>query len=151
LVPIPGTEQYEEFLSQGLIWDDNLDHFDGSISVWHHPHLSAAELKELLYHCYREFFSVPNILGRAMKQRWFNFALPTPAILASHSIFGRYTGHVQRQPMSTGIRPIHLDKAADYARLRRNTFDFDLAPLPRGLPLSKIDNEFNKELIHIRA
>jgi len=147
LAPIPGTEQYEEFLSQGLIWDKNLDHFDGSLSVWHHPYLSAAELKELLYYCYREFFSVSCVVRRAIKQRWFNFSFPTPAILASHSVFGRYTGNVQRQPMSTGVRPVLLDKAADYAQLRRKTFGFDLAPLPRNLQLSKVDNEFNKEAI----
>jgi len=151
LVPIPGTEQYEEFLSQGLIWDDNLDHFDGSISVWRHPNLSAGELKNLLYFCYREFFSVPNVLCRAVKQRWFTFPSPAPAILASHSIFGRYTGHVRRQPMSTGIHPVLLDKVADYAQIRRKTFGFDLAPLPRNLQLSKIDEESNKQLINVHA
>ncbi len=147
LTPIPGTEQYEDFLSQGLIWDDNLDHFDGSLSVWHHPNLNAGELKDLLYYCYREFFSVPNILARAIHQRWFHFPYPTSIILPSHSMFGRYTGYAQRQPMSTGIRPVLLDRAADYAQLRRKTFGFDLAPLPRNLLLPKVDNEFNKEVI----
>ena len=81
----------------------------------------------------------------------FQFAFPTPVIFGSHSIFGHYTGHVRRQPMSTGIRTVFLDKDAAYAQIRRKTFGFDFAPLPRNLRLSKVDEESNKGAIQIHA
>ena len=42
LSPIPGTEQYDEFLSEGLITERNLDRFDGTCVTWRHPHFERA-------------------------------------------------------------------------------------------------------------
>ena len=144
LTPIPGTEQYEEYLKAGLITDDNLDHFDGSLSVWRHPHLSATALTDLLYYSYRAFFSLPDIVTRAIRQRWYTLPYPAYVMLPLHSIFCRYTGHLHRQPMSTGLKQTFLDRAADYRSLRREMFGFDLVPLPKSLSLTKVDEEFSR-------
>lgn len=37
LCPIPGTEQYADFLSRGLITEPNLDRFDTTTPTWRHP------------------------------------------------------------------------------------------------------------------
>src|SRR6185436_10646177 len=44
LTPIPGTEQYDDFLSRGLIKESNMDRFDGTCPTWSHPNLSARRL-----------------------------------------------------------------------------------------------------------
>ena len=44
LCPIPGTEQYDDFLAQGLITEKNLDRFDTTCLTWRHPSLSRQEL-----------------------------------------------------------------------------------------------------------
>ncbi len=41
LCPIPGTEQYDDFLAQGLITENNLDRFDTTCLTWRHPSLFA--------------------------------------------------------------------------------------------------------------
>lgn len=51
LCPIPGTEQYDDFLEQGLISERNLDRFDTTSLTWHHPMLSGSQLSELLFEC----------------------------------------------------------------------------------------------------
>src|SRR5262249_54208738 len=49
LCPIPGTEQYDDFLARGLITEDNLDRFDTTCLTWRHPHLSGGQPAGLLY------------------------------------------------------------------------------------------------------
>src|SRR5262249_11337507 len=44
LAPIPGTEQYDEFLARGWITESNLDRFDATCAVWRHPVLDAGRL-----------------------------------------------------------------------------------------------------------
>jgi len=47
-------------------------------------------------------------------------------------------------PMSGGSGRVRLDKAADYAHLRRDRFGCDLVPLPQSLTLSPRDEEINR-------
>jgi radical SAM superfamily enzyme YgiQ (UPF0313 family) len=58
LCPIPGTEQYDDFLARELITEKNLDRFDTTCLTWRHPCFSRGELLELLFKCYRQFFSL---------------------------------------------------------------------------------------------
>src|SRR5215471_2520916 len=37
LTPIPGTEQYDDFLAAGWITAESLDRFDGTTPTWRHP------------------------------------------------------------------------------------------------------------------
>jgi radical SAM superfamily enzyme YgiQ (UPF0313 family) len=53
LTPIPGTEQYDEFLNAGWITEQNLDRFDAQSLTWRHPHFSRAALESLLFECHR--------------------------------------------------------------------------------------------------
>ena len=64
LTPIPGTDQYDDFRRQGLITEPNLDRFDASTLTWRHPNLSGSDLQELVFHCYREFFSTYDSLRK---------------------------------------------------------------------------------------
>ena len=57
LCPIPGTEQYDDFLAKGLISETNLDRFDTTCLTWRHPHFSREQLSALLFRCYRDFYS----------------------------------------------------------------------------------------------
>jgi hypothetical protein len=46
--------------------------------------------------------------------------------------------------MAGGIGRVRQDCAADYARLRRRTWDVDLVPLPDNLALSPSDEALNR-------
>src|SRR4030095_7880254 len=61
LTPIPGTQQYDEFLAEGRIIEKNLDRFDGSNTVWRHDTLDSVQLKDALFNCYRRFYSASHL------------------------------------------------------------------------------------------
>jgi hypothetical protein len=46
LCPIPGTEQYDDFLAGGLITEKNLDRFDTTCLTWRHPYFSRERLSQ---------------------------------------------------------------------------------------------------------
>lgn len=144
LTPIPGTEQYDDFMARGLITEKNLDRFDGSTPTWQHPHLGGKELTDLLYHCYRSFYTPLHVSRRSVfgyrgRGKWFvvgtNFG---------YSIFARYSGWRRMHPMSGGIWRVAGDHARDYLALRKDRFGFELAPLPQSLTLSAADQAFNE-------
>lgn len=138
LCPIPGTEQYDDFLARGLITEKNLDRFDTTCLTWRHPCFSRDQLLERLFKCYRDFFSV--------RHAWQNvrdeMAFGTRRLLAratgnmAMSLFTRLCTWRRAHPMSGGIRRVLRDSAADFIAWRRELFGFELAPLPRSLPLS---------------
>ena len=70
LCPIPGTEQYDEFLAEGLITEDNLDRFDTTCLTWRHPHFSREQLAGLLFRCYRKFYSSGHAVRNLMHLSW---------------------------------------------------------------------------------
>ncbi|HSB35803.1 MAG TPA: radical SAM protein [Thermoanaerobaculia bacterium] len=146
LTPIPGTEQYEEFLSRGLIEEENLDRFDGSEVVWRHPHLSAGRLRSLLVRCYREFYGFADVASKVggviRRTRDFRRGQALYAVFG-HSALSRLAVRSGTHPMAGGVGRVRLDRAEDYAGLRRAVFGVDRAPLPRALPLSKHDEELN--------
>src|SRR4029453_4322993 len=65
LCPIPGTEQYDDFLARGLIEEKNLDRFDGTSLTWRHACLGRAQTAGLLFQCYRRFYSWGHVLRTA--------------------------------------------------------------------------------------
>jgi hypothetical protein len=148
LTPIPGTEQYGEFLAQGLISEPNLDRFDGSCVTWRHPNLGAARLAALLYHCYRTFNPAGDIAGRmwrvAAASRDYRRGGALLSVLG-YSLQSRYSAARQMPPMAGGAVRLRRDHVADYAALRRRCFGVDLAPLPRNLDLSPADEQLNRE------
>ena len=145
LCPIPGTEQYDEFLEADLISEPNLDRFDGTMPTWRHPNLSSEELKDLLYYCYRRFYSIGHILGAAvksMRQDGLGGMIP----YLGHPLFSRFAASKRMHPMSGGIGRVSIDSVADYRELRKKQFGFENAPLPRSLQLSKADTESNRRV-----
>lgn len=137
LCPIPGTEQYDDFLAQGLITEKNLDRFDTTCLTWRHPNFTRERLSHLLFDCYRKFFSLGHALHNVkdeLKVHRKGVWSRTVGSLAM-SFFSRYSAARKRHPMSGGIRRVRLDCADDYLRLRQRTFGFALAPLPQSLQL----------------
>ena len=129
LCPIPGTEQYDDFMNQGLITEKNLDRFDTTCLTWRHPHLTREKMANLLFDCYRKFSSLSNMLRRDKLRA---ASIGNIAIL----LFNRYCAWRRTHPMSGGIKRVRLDTINDLLSLRKQTFGFELAPLPQSLQLS---------------
>jgi radical SAM superfamily enzyme YgiQ (UPF0313 family) len=146
LTPIPGTEQYGDFLKQGLITEPNMDRYDATNTTFMHDRLAPAELYELLFECYRKFFT----LGRAARlgarnlltKSFWHDLIPHVA----YPLFSRYSAWRRTHPMSGGMGRLRLDWARDYAALRRARYGIDLAPLPMNLELSAADAEMNRRV-----
>jgi hypothetical protein len=147
LTPIPGTQQYDEFLEDGLITEKNLDRFDAQCVTWRHDNLQPNELQDWLFRCYREFYSPLHIARstanslRRTGGLWSNL---TSSL--GWSLFSRAAAARRTHPMSGGIGPVSTDKAEDYQLLRRGYYGFDLAPLPPSLALSAADAELNRNV-----
>jgi hypothetical protein len=147
LTPIPGTEQYEDFLAQGLITERNLDRFDGTCVTWRHPHLAPRRWEDLLFRCYREYCAGLPVAGRFLRRalsRWDSRTSYVLSSVAGYAFQSRLAAASRLHPMAGGIGRVRLDRAADYAPLRRRRFGFDLAPLPANLRLSAADEEINR-------
>jgi radical SAM superfamily enzyme YgiQ (UPF0313 family) len=157
LTPLPGTEQYAEFMEQGLIDEPNLDRFDASCLVFRHPNLTAGELQDLVYRCYREFFSTRDSIrkGLAALRRthaWTRGAMFTNVL--AHSLLSRaVSGDLSRRirgrgepslSFAGGVGRRKVDRVEAYLPLRRATYGFELAPLPDNLSLSSQDEEINR-------
>src|SRR5262249_6419814 len=54
-------------------------------------------------------------------------------------------------PMAGGLVAVTLDRAGDYAELRRATFDVDLVPLPDALALPAAREAFNRGAVRVVA
>jgi radical SAM superfamily enzyme YgiQ (UPF0313 family) len=148
LCPIPGTEQYDDFLTQDLITEKNLDRFDTTCLTWRHPSLSRERLSDLLFDCYRQFFSLGHALRNMRDQRFRNGKSRLSETLGSlaMSLFGRYCAWRRTHPMSGGLRRVLLDGMNDFLSLRQETFGFELAPLPKSLQLPAAENLLNQDL-----
>ncbi len=147
LTPIPGTEQYDEFMAQGLLTEPNLDRYDGTCVTWRHPTLQPERWNELLLHCYREFYSLRDVTKKILRQalaRWDFRTSAALTALAGYATLQRLSASRGEHPGSGGSGRVQLDRAADYAHLRRDLFGYDLVPLPRSLTLSARDEELNR-------
>ena len=131
LCPIPGTDQYEDMRAQGAIVETNLDRFDATCLTWSHPHFCDRSARALLSACYREFYDsrkLASYLLDAARSGRMTAAAGSAAMWG----FNRYCAWQGMHPMSGGIGRVRLDRATDYAPLRSERFDIDLAPLPQN-------------------
>ena len=145
LCPIPGTEQYDDFMAEGLITESNLDRFDTTCLTWRHPHFSRAQLTELLFRCYRDFYAMSRVVRDATTLRHRDRrSLPDAAGIAAMSMFSRYCALRRTHPMSGGVGRVRRDRVDDYLRLRREAYGFELAPLPHSLRLSAAEEALNR-------
>jgi len=140
LCPIPGTEQYDEFLAGGLISEKNLDRFDATCLTWRHPTLERERLADLLFECYRQFYSLRHSLNN-FRHLWIRSEKGTMAMDdTAMSLFVRYCAWRQTHPMSGGIKRVRRDGVNDFLAQRRRTFGIELAPLPQSLQLAAAGN-----------
>ena len=146
LCPIPGTEQYDDFLAKGLITEKNLDRFDTTCLTWRHPCFSREQLSELLFECYRKFFSWRHALRNVRDEVTFGIhrLLARSAGSMAMSLFTRYCAWRRTHPMSGGLMRTRLDGVNDYLPLRKSAFGFELAPLPRSLQLPAVEGQPNQ-------
>ena len=135
----PSGEQYTDFLAAGLISEPNLDRFDGTYPTWRHRHLSHERWRELLFHCYSEFYAhieVPAPAKLAKMACWpKRNGLQDLAKLSIEriAVLSRLAVAARRHPMAGGIFEVCCDGVSDYIHLRRHLYGFDIAPLPRML------------------
>jgi radical SAM superfamily enzyme YgiQ (UPF0313 family) len=143
LCPVPGSDQYGEFLTEGLLEEKNLDRFDGTHLNWRHPSLDAKQLSDLLYRCYREFYAGAEFARRV--RRWSPRLLDASGrILLSGFLFWGWSGRRRHHPMAGGVGLRRLDGVPDYIDLRRSTYGLELLPLPHNLELSEHDDKLNR-------
>lgn len=144
LCPIPGTEQYDEFMAAGLVTEDNLDRFDTTCLTWRHPHFSREQLAGLLFRSYREFFSVGHAVRNLMRLNWLRRGLLVDAAgTTAMSAFNRYCAWRRTHPMSGGVLRVLRDRVDDLLTLRKRVFGFNLVPLPRSLQVAAANSSLN--------
>lgn len=136
LCPIPGTDQYDDFLARGLITEPNLDRFDTTCLTWRHPQLTPEQLTGLLFRCYRRFFSWERAIRnvKELSVGGDRLLLDAAGNIAM-SLFSRYSAWRRTHPMSGGVMRVARDSANDYISLRKAFFGFELVPLPQSLPV----------------
>ena len=57
LCPIPGTEQYDDFMAAGLITEKNLDRFDTTCLTWRHPCSRPSNCRNCSSHAIASFLA----------------------------------------------------------------------------------------------
>jgi radical SAM superfamily enzyme YgiQ (UPF0313 family) len=145
LCPIPGTEQYDDFLASGCITERNLDRFDGTTPTWNHPNLAPRDLQDLLFYCYRRFYSASHMWKTAVHSlRADSIGGMVPYL--GHPLFSRFAAWRRMHPMSGGVSRVSGDSAGDYRELRKKQFGLEGLPLPKSLALSKADTELNRRV-----
>ena len=147
LTPIPGTEQYAEFLEAGLICEPNLDRYDGSCVTWRHPHLQARRWGELPFECYRKFYgarAVASKLGRRLLAQWDFRAGAALVATVGHALQARLGAITHTHPMSGGVGRARRDHVSEHLPRRRDRFGYELVPLPKNLELAPADAEVNR-------
>ncbi|HEX4998838.1 MAG TPA: radical SAM protein [Terriglobia bacterium] len=146
LTPIPGTEQYGDFLEQGLITERNMDRYDATNTTFAHDLLAPLELTDLLFECYRKFYTVGRALRLGARNMWKKNVWDELIPHAAYPMFSRYCAWRRMHPMSGGIARVIRDEVADYLPFRRSRYGVDLAPLPLNLELSPADAEMNRRV-----
>ncbi|MCA9704221.1 MAG: radical SAM protein [Myxococcales bacterium] len=155
LTPLPGTEQYDDFMARGLVTERNLDRFDASHLTFDHPHLSHERLVDLAYRCYREFYDLRSIFrhvaqllhgASSFKRGAFIKNVFGLAMLSRRASRGSLSGRREMTlDFAGGLFRRKVDRVSDYLDLRRETYGFELAPLPTSLRLSAHDEELNRQ------
>ncbi len=143
LTPIPGTEQYDDFMANGWVTERNLDRFDGISPTWTHPVLSGQQMVDLLFLCYRKFYSGSHMLRASLQSFLRRYAFVGYRMGLGVQAFMRFSATMRLHPMSGGVRPVRLDRASDYLEQRKKTYGFELAPLPDSLALTPADAALN--------
>ena len=151
LCPIPGTQQYADFLSRGLITESNLDRFDTTTPTWRHPTLTWGDLHRLFKTCYQRFYTLKHLANN------IRYLKPRPGVAASEysfliktSAFARYSAFRGVHPFSGGMGKVRRDHVRQFLGLRERTYGRSLFPLPLNLELSHADEALNRNAKLVR-
>jgi hypothetical protein len=125
---------------------DYLERFDTTCLTWRHPCFSREQLSELLFECYRKFISFRHALRNVRDEVTFGIRRLSAQCAGSMamSMFTRYCAWRRTHPMSGGIARILRDSVADYIAWRKQTFGFELAPLPQSLQVPAAEIQPNR-------
>lgn len=145
LTPLPGTEQYDEFLSAGDIYEKNLDRFDGTCPTWHHPNLRPEQLTSLMFEFYQTFYS-NEFLMHSFTRSNRKMSTISDWIARTAGVFNRYAVWRGRHPMEGGWYKVKLDKVSEYLDLRWQRYGYEYIPLPKSLELSQRDAALNRRV-----
>ena len=132
LTPIPGSEQYDDFKTKGLLREDNLDKYDSTYLTWEHPTISPNDMSDLLFRCYIDFYTAALKSGNLSENN------------KATALAFRHYAKQKMHPMSGGTGKLKIDNVSDYIELRTKHYDIKLAPLPDNLQLSHTDQLINK-------
>lgn len=135
LTPIPGTDQYDDYLAKGLIHEMNLDRFDATCAVWQHPFLDRQHLEQLLFQAYRKFYSAKEVLTKLLGQNW-NAPWYVRSLGFAYAGFARYAVWRKTHPMTGGLFAVRCDCTNDYLSIRRHVYGIDQLTLPKSLAIS---------------
>jgi hypothetical protein len=122
-----------------------MDRFDGTAPTWRHPSLQPGQLQDLLFSCYRRFYSPTHILSTAIRSiRTETIGGLIPYL--GHPLFSWFAAAKRMHPMSGGVGRVRRDCVSDYRTLRMQQFGFEQIPLPHSLQLSAADTELNRRV-----
>jgi radical SAM superfamily enzyme YgiQ (UPF0313 family) len=93
VTPIPGTPLYDEWSSEGRIYDHDIVHYSGSRLVFTPKAMSAEKLEMNYWQLYRRLFTVPAIFRRFLGSRPTRGALANLFFLAGNF---HYRRHIRR-------------------------------------------------------
>lgn len=133
LVPIPGTEQYDEYRQKDLLVDDNLDRYDGTCLTWNHPNMSKDELADWLFWCYERFNATLIRQGHTSSEQ------------RNLAVFNYLTAKQRMHPNAGGLRKTLVDTVEDYMPYRIKQYGYELVPMPDSLTLSPADEALNRK------
>jgi hypothetical protein len=146
LTPIPGTEQYADFKKAGLLSEPNLDRYDTTYPCWDHPNISKKDLYDSLFKAYRRFYSPRHYVKYVRRHFEFNMG---SVYYSMYPIFNHFAAWQRRHPMTGGVGRVKIDSLPDYIDRRRKKYDFELAPLPECLELSRSDVALNQQAMAV--
>jgi hypothetical protein len=139
LTPTPGTEQWAEYMDKDLLTERNLDAMDSTRLTWRHPHLRGEQLQDLVFRCYREFYSPREIARRV--PFWLQ---RNGSIHFGNAVMSNWNARRRKHPMSGGLVRVTRDRDRHYRELRQRTYGLDRMSLPRNLVLSEHDERLNR-------
>jgi len=138
LTPIPGTEQYDDFMRRGLVTAKSLNEQTCVKLVWKHPNFTAPQLEKILFDCYRKFYGTRRYM-KTIKRCWRKTCrfphLDVKTQTFSFWALIRVSIGLGMHPMAGGFFRKRVDHCDEYRQLRRERFDVDEIPMPSSRPV----------------
>jgi hypothetical protein len=160
LTPIPGTEQYDDFMARGLITAKSLNELTSVGLTWNHPKITPAQATKLMFDCYRTFYATGRYL-KTLRRSWRKtrrFSDLSVRLMSTVLwLETRASVALGIHPHNGGFLPWRVDHADEYRALRRERFDCDEVPLPASrpvpaselVPLRPTENDVYSEIVSL--